>query len=87
MVVSRWKWLKLNQYWQIYKWGEINVLDERKKNDEYVWYKKIVDVKGRINGCIRVRNPRVTESLPATAVCEPLSEWTVRDDGVQQDKK
>ena len=36
---------------------------------------------------IRVRNPRVTKSLPATALCEPLSEWTVRGDGVQQDKK
>jgi hypothetical protein len=40
-----------------------------------------------VSVAVRVRNPRVTESLPATAVCEPLSEWTVRDDGVQQDKK
>ena len=30
------------------------------------------------NGVLRVRNPRVTEiSASTTAVCEPLSEWTV----------
>ena len=29
-------------------------------------------------GIIRVRNPRVTEnSASTTAVCEPLSEWTI----------